>query len=661
MSQVRDQIRPSSDVSGGRPAWHQPRPLLSRASDPSEVEAARLTTDGAIARRSAGSTSSSPTAASLDEEAAAAMGAAARAGDSGGRALEPPVRAAMEDRFGHDFGAVRIHADGSAGRAAISINANAYTVGNDIVFAPGAYLPGTQTGHQLLAHELTHVVQDRHSGRSPAAPVIHRQERQPGAAQPANPARRPNQRAAVPRRDFVFIMGQDRRDSRNPFYRNAERFFRARIPRATFVTNIRNLTDLLDWIAANVHAPIGSLYIVSHANEDGTLSFGLDAADQDRRLDVRQLRATLNPAAGHPALANVTAQVDAHTRIRIKGCDIGRTQEMVELLDEAFGGAGTVTAPTHEQGYAADAVLGQRARTAFESQVAATHPAPPPVQAGLRGRALATARREHARAVAERGREIATELRARRDEEAAIVASARVTESFSGPMFQRPGQQLFTAPEIRPDVDRLYGHLSVAKRASLVRRLIARDGRSVAAANRDGLQHQQGQRAYRKTPFRWTFVDVRSLAEGRAQFGSMFRRDSFHPTRFDGSAPDGGQVRFDFSGVSTVRGRGHGNPRVFTATAAPRLDDAEVLRRGRDELPNPDRYAWRVDIVHANTGRSTQRAVAERVVAYLHHGSLDAGPHAPFTRPETDPSFFATSRFAPPPPPPARRRPAGQP
>jgi len=67
----------------------------------------------------------------------------------------------MEQRFGHDFSRVRVHADAKAQMSAQAVNANAYTVGNDIVFASGRYLPGLAEGRRLLAHELTHVVQQR--------------------------------------------------------------------------------------------------------------------------------------------------------------------------------------------------------------------------------------------------------------------------------------------------------------------------------------------------------------------------------------------------------------------------------------------------------------------------------------------------------------------
>jgi len=65
----------------------------------------------------------------------------------------------MEQRFGHDFSRVRVHAGGAAEQSARDVNANAYTVGHNIVFGSGRFSPGTNEGRRLLAHELTHVVQ----------------------------------------------------------------------------------------------------------------------------------------------------------------------------------------------------------------------------------------------------------------------------------------------------------------------------------------------------------------------------------------------------------------------------------------------------------------------------------------------------------------------
>jgi LysM repeat protein len=111
-----------------------------------------------------------------------------RAGDSGGIAAPPVVhdvlrspgqpldvttRAFMEPRFGHDFSKVRVHADARAAEASRMVNALAYTAGRDVVFAAGRYAPQTSTGRRLLAHELTHVVQQS-AGR--AAGCVQRYE-----------------------------------------------------------------------------------------------------------------------------------------------------------------------------------------------------------------------------------------------------------------------------------------------------------------------------------------------------------------------------------------------------------------------------------------------------------------------------------------------------
>jgi hypothetical protein len=73
----------------------------------------------------------------------------------------------MEPRFGHDFSDVRVHADTGAAASARAVNALAYTVGRDVVFAAGQYTPSTDSGRKLLAHELAHVVQQRAGGAPP--------------------------------------------------------------------------------------------------------------------------------------------------------------------------------------------------------------------------------------------------------------------------------------------------------------------------------------------------------------------------------------------------------------------------------------------------------------------------------------------------------------
>ena len=85
---------------------------------------------------------------------------------SGGRPLDAETRGFMEPRFGHDFSQVRVHTDSHASASTEAVAARAYTVGSDIAFRSGEYSPGSSQGKQLLAHELTHVVQQGGAGVS---------------------------------------------------------------------------------------------------------------------------------------------------------------------------------------------------------------------------------------------------------------------------------------------------------------------------------------------------------------------------------------------------------------------------------------------------------------------------------------------------------------
>jgi hypothetical protein len=89
--------------------------------------------------------------------------------NSPGAPLDAQTRAFMEPRFGQDLGAVRVHTGAMAAESAAAVNAHAFTVGRDIVFASGRHAPRTGEGRRLLAHELTHVVQQGASAPTSAA------------------------------------------------------------------------------------------------------------------------------------------------------------------------------------------------------------------------------------------------------------------------------------------------------------------------------------------------------------------------------------------------------------------------------------------------------------------------------------------------------------
>jgi hypothetical protein len=129
---------------------------------------------------------------------------------SSGQALDPATRAFMEPRFGHDFGSVRIHSDDKAAESARAVDSLAYTFGKEIVFGSGQYTPGTTEGRKLIAHELTHVVQQS----IPAGPQVV-----PGASGVESEALRSSSEIAAGRRASARIptaTGIQRQKDPNP-------------------------------------------------------------------------------------------------------------------------------------------------------------------------------------------------------------------------------------------------------------------------------------------------------------------------------------------------------------------------------------------------------------------------------------------------------------
>jgi hypothetical protein len=102
-----------------------------------------------------------------------------------GDRLDAAVRQDMERRFDHDFSRVRVHTGADAERSAGEIDANAYTVGHHIVFGSNQFAPGAPSGRRLLAHELTHVVQQ--SAEPSRSPVIRPQKKKGKKSPPKTP------------------------------------------------------------------------------------------------------------------------------------------------------------------------------------------------------------------------------------------------------------------------------------------------------------------------------------------------------------------------------------------------------------------------------------------------------------------------------------------
>ena len=122
-------------------------PVLQRQAEPEEEEEEMLQAKSA--------SSPGPTGYAVQPALASQIHALRGAGQP----LDPATRSFMEPRFGHDFSQVRVHTDARAAETARAVNARAFTLGREVVFEHGQYAPGTDQGKRLLAHELTHVVQ----------------------------------------------------------------------------------------------------------------------------------------------------------------------------------------------------------------------------------------------------------------------------------------------------------------------------------------------------------------------------------------------------------------------------------------------------------------------------------------------------------------------
>ena len=88
-----------------------------------------------------------------------------------GQSLDQATRDFMEPRFGHDFSQVRVHVGAKAAESARAVNALAYSVGNRVVFGAGRYAPSTEVGRRLLAHELTHTLQQKGTALQPSLEI----------------------------------------------------------------------------------------------------------------------------------------------------------------------------------------------------------------------------------------------------------------------------------------------------------------------------------------------------------------------------------------------------------------------------------------------------------------------------------------------------------
>lgn len=133
------------------------QPLLSQPGDPLEREADDTADRVMRSPASAQPRSTAPMARARSPDITRLPAGVTQTLRGPGEPLGGAVRTMMESRFGLDFSPVRIFRGAQAEQSAEAVNARAYTVGNNVVFGPGQYAPGSPAGQRLIAHELAHV------------------------------------------------------------------------------------------------------------------------------------------------------------------------------------------------------------------------------------------------------------------------------------------------------------------------------------------------------------------------------------------------------------------------------------------------------------------------------------------------------------------------
>ncbi|MFB2769541.1 DUF4157 domain-containing protein [Pelatocladus sp. BLCC-F211] len=254
-----------------------------------------------------------------------------------GQTIADEVRQPMEKAFGNNFSGVRVHTDATSHKLNKSIQARAFTTGQDIFFKRGEYNPESQQGQELLAHELTHVVQQNGN--------IQRKKLQSEDKNKKTPYQRPNPK----RLNFCFIMGSGGYSQMGKWF--ADTYYKS-THKIVQASSLGNILQEINSQMLSSSKKIGQIVIVSHANEKGQLFFPINDNDPNTWITPNKIEAVLSKnwlestdILTRMASTNVARSSDIQTQIIVKGCNLGQNQKAVEALRQLFGGQATVTAP----------------------------------------------------------------------------------------------------------------------------------------------------------------------------------------------------------------------------------------------------------------------------------------------------------------------------
>lgn len=235
-----------------------------------------------------------------------------------GRPLQPQVRGEMEQRFGHDFSTVRIHADAPA---ADILGARAFAVGRDVAFAPAEFRPDTTGGRALLAHELAHVVQQRIGNAG-----VQCEPKKGDSA-----AKQPEQKDAPAGVTLNIVI----RAPDDGFTRDVVDYMRTTLKQDVHeVDNLEEAVAFVDKYASQNKTRVAGVRLVAHGSDTGGIKM-TPKGETGRRFVTAEEIEKMN-AAGKLRATSSQAMAEGAT-VEFWGCNIGRHAASTTALGDALG------------------------------------------------------------------------------------------------------------------------------------------------------------------------------------------------------------------------------------------------------------------------------------------------------------------------------------
>ena len=294
-----------------------------------------------------------------------------------GRPLDERTRSLMESRFDHDFSQVRVHTDGKAAESARAVNALAYTVGNHVAFGLGTYVPSRNEGQRLIAHELTHVVQQEGTASRAVDRISTPEDRSERQAEAVSRgallgiAPMPSfqaERSVLQREikgggatpgtgegaDLIFII----RAPDDQFTNDVTQYVKTVLQSQTYV-EVDNLDDIFEYLSrlkARVNVfevlepaiKVRRIRIVAHGSTTGDVKMTPRGEKQRRWVSPQEVQAYAQNALAQATIAQVMAP---GAQVEFWGCNIGAVPKAGEAWSQVFESEFTATSETFKTGF----------------------------------------------------------------------------------------------------------------------------------------------------------------------------------------------------------------------------------------------------------------------------------------------------------------------